>query len=384
MKRLEKLSMVAVMLLLSFTMAFAQQKPNIHILATGGTIAGTGTSATATNYTAGQVAIGTLLDAVPELKNIANVTGEQIVKIGSQDMNDDVWLTLAKKINQLLKRSDIDGIVITHGTDTMEETAYFLNLTVKSDKPVVLVGAMRPSTAISADGPLNLYNAVVVAGAKESKGKGVLVAMNGSVLGAASVLKMNTVDVQTFQAPNAGALGYVLNGKVTYNMSSVKKHTTHSVFDVTNLNSLPKVGIVYSYSNIEADMVTPMLSNGYKGIIHAGVGNGNIHKNINGSPQKRYSCSPFVKSADGSHFARCRSRRRTVSVCRITGTESPESTCPADACTDQNHRLETDSGIFQRILKTDRNDKETHIYTSGCGLYTNHVRPKHGEEREVP
>ena len=104
--------------------------------------------------------------------------------------------------------------------------------------------------------------------------------MNGSVLGAASVLKMNTVDVQTFQAPNAGALGYVLNGKVTYNMSSVKKHTTRSVFDVTNLNSLPKVGIVYSYSNIEADMVTPMLSNGYKGIIHAGVGNGNIHKNI--------------------------------------------------------------------------------------------------------
>ena len=117
MKRLEKLSMVAVMLLLSVTMAFAQQKPNIHILATGGTIAGTGTSATATNYTAGQVAIGTLLDAVPELKNIANVTGEQIVKIGSQDMNDDVWLTLAKKINQLLKRSDIDGIVITHGYD---------------------------------------------------------------------------------------------------------------------------------------------------------------------------------------------------------------------------------------------------------------------------
>ena len=219
MKKLARLSMVAVMLLFSAAMAFAQQKPNIHILATGGTIAGTGASATATNYTAGQVAIGTLLDAVPELKNIANVTGEQIVK-------------------------------------------------------------MRPSTAISADGPLNLYNAVVVAGAKESKGKGVLVAMNGSVLGAASVLKMNTVDVQTFQAPNAGALGYVLNGKVTYNMSSVKKHTTHSVFDVTDLNSLPKVGIVYSYSNIEADMVTPMLSNGYKGIIHAGVGNGNIHKNI--------------------------------------------------------------------------------------------------------
>lgn len=279
MKELKKLSLIVVALLLSATIAFAE-KPNIHILATGGTIAGTGGSATSTNYTAGQVAIGALLDAVPGLKDIANVTGEQIVEIGSQDMNDEVWLTLAKKINELLKRPDIDGIVITHGTDTMEETAYFLNLTVKSDKPVVLVGAMRPSTALSADGPLNLYNAVVTASAKESKGKGVLVAMNGLVLGAESVVKMNTVSVQTFQAPNSGPLGYIFNGKVFYNQMTLKKHTTQSVFDVTHLNSLPKVGIIYSYSNIEADMVTPLLSNGYKGIIHAGVGNGNIHKNI--------------------------------------------------------------------------------------------------------
>ena len=250
MKQIKKLGLVVVTLLLSATMAFAA-KPNIHILATGGTIAGTGSSATGTSYTAGQVAIGALLDAVPEIKDIANVTGEQIVRIGSQDMNDEVWLTLAKKINELLKRPDIDGIVITHGTDTMEETAYFLNLTVKSDKPVVLVGAMRPSTALSADGPLNLYNAVVTAAAKESKDKGVLVAMNGLILGAESVVKMNTVDVQTFQAPNSGALGYVLNGKVCYNQITLKKHTTQSVFDVTKLTSLPKVGIVYSYSNIE-------------------------------------------------------------------------------------------------------------------------------------
>lgn len=279
MKQFKKLGLIVVTLLLSATMAFAE-KPNIHILATGGTIAGTGSSATGTSYTAGQVAIGALLDAVPEIKNIANVTGEQIVRIGSQDMNDEVWLTLAKKINELLKRTDIDGIVITHGTDTMEETAYFLNLTVNSDKPVIVVGAMRPSTAMSADGPLNLYNAVVTAAAKESKGKGVVVAMNGLILGAESVIKMNTVDVQTFQSPNSGALGYIHNGKVFYNLTTLKKHTTQSVFDVTHLTSLPKVGIVYSYSNIEADIVAPLLSNGYKGIIHAGVGNGNIHKNI--------------------------------------------------------------------------------------------------------
>lgn len=149
MNGLRKLSLLAVTLLFGAFAAVAQ-KPNIHILATGGTIAGIGASATNTNYTAGQVAIGTLLDAVPEVNKIANVTGEQIVKIGSQDMNDAVWLTLAKRINELLKRDDVDGIVVTHGTDTMEETAFFLNLTVKSDKPVVLVGAMRPSTAMSA------------------------------------------------------------------------------------------------------------------------------------------------------------------------------------------------------------------------------------------
>ena len=220
------------------------------------------------------------LDAVPEVNKIANVTGEQIVKIGSQDMNDAVWLTLAKRINELLKRDDVDGIVITHGTDTMEETAFFLNLTVKSDKPVVLVGAMRPSTAMSADGPLNLYNAVVTAAAKESKGKGVVIAMNGLILGAQGATKMNTVDVQTFQSPNSGALGYVLNGKVSYNMESLKRHTTKSEFDVTNLDKLPKVGIVYSYSNVDADVMTPFLNGGYQGIVHAGVGNGNIHQNL--------------------------------------------------------------------------------------------------------
>ena len=278
MRTLKQFTLLMAALLLT-TIAMAQ-KPNIHILATGGTIAGTGSSATATNYTAGQVAIGTLLDAVPQLKDIANVTGEQVVRIGSQDMNDEVWLTLAKRINELLASPDVDGIVITHGTDTMEETAYFLNLTVKSDKPVVLVGAMRPSTAISADGPLNLYNAVVTASDKNSEGKGVLVVMNGTILGAESVTKMHTTGVETFQAPNSGALGYVLNSQAVYNQAPLKKHTTQSVFDVSQLKTLPKVGIVYSYSNIEADKVEPMLKNGYKGIVHAGVGNGNIHRNV--------------------------------------------------------------------------------------------------------
>lgn len=262
------------------TEGFSQKLPNIHILATGGTIAGAGSSATGSNYTAGQVAISELISAVPELNAIANVTGEQIVKIGSQDMSDEVWLKLAHYLNILLKRQDVDGIVITHGTDTMEETAFFLNLTVKSNKPVVLVGAMRAATSLSADGPLNLYNAVVAAGAPESTGRGVLVVMNGLILGAHSVLKMNTIDVQTFQAPDSGPLGYVFNGKVHYNQTSDKLHTTQSVFDVTGINQLPKVGIIYSYSNVGPEALDALINNGYNGIIHAGVGNGNIHKNL--------------------------------------------------------------------------------------------------------
>lgn len=280
MNLLRKAGLTLAIILSAATGAFAQKLPNIYILATGGTIAGAGVSATQTNYTSGQVAISSLIEAVPEIKNIANVTGEQIVSIGSQDMNDEVWLTLAKRINELLNSGNVDGIVITHGTDTMEETAYFLNLTVKSDKPVVLTGSMRPSTAISADGPLNLYNAVVTAAAQESKGKGVLVAMNGLILPAHGTIKMNTTDVQTFQAPNSGALGYIFNSKVFYNMSPLKLHTTQSIFDVTNLDKLPKVGIVYSYSNVDADVMDPFLNNGYQGIVHAGVGNGNLHKNL--------------------------------------------------------------------------------------------------------
>lgn len=268
------------MLVLTSAMAAFAAKPNVYILATGGTIAGTGKSATASGYTAGQVAIESLIEAVPEMKNLANITGEQIVNIGSQDMNDEVWLTLAKRINELLASDKVDGIVITHGTDTMEETAYFLNLTVHSNKPVVLTGSMRPSTAISADGPLNLYNAVATVADPSSAGRGVMIVMNGLILGAESTQKMNTVSVQTFQAPDAGPLGYVYNSKPYYNMATLKKHTTESIFDVTKLNKLPKVGIVYSYSNVDADVMNPFLTNGYDGIVHAGVGNGNIHKNI--------------------------------------------------------------------------------------------------------
>ncbi|WP_159564577.1 L-asparaginase 2 [Budvicia diplopodorum] len=265
-------------LLCCFALPALAGLPTITILATGGTIAGGGVSETQSNYVAGQFGVDKLVDAVPQLKDIANIKGQQIVNIGSQDMNDGVWLTLANTINKQCSGSD--GFVITHGTDTMEETAYFLNLTVKCDKPVVMVGAMRPATAMSADGPFNLYNAVIVAADKNSADKGVLVAMNDTVLGARDVTKTNTTGVQTFQSVNYGALGYLHNGKVDYQSTPTRKHTKKSVFDVSSLTSLPKVDIVYSYSNASAAPVKALVAEGTQGIVSAGVGNGNLYNSL--------------------------------------------------------------------------------------------------------
>ncbi len=262
--------------LLCASFAVMAQKPTVYVLATGGTIAGAGKSEVTAAYKSGAITVDELLSAVPEINNIANIKGEQVANIGSQDMNDEVWLKLAKRVNELLKRADVDAIVITHGTDTQEETAYFLNLTVKSDKPVVLVGSMRPSTAISADGPRNIYNAVACAVDKSSKGKGVMVVMDDRILGADDLSKTNTLSVGTFANPNYGELGIVYNGKPIYSRESKKRHTTKSEFDVSNLDKLPQVEIILCYSNATDLFVNTAVNSGAKGIVTAGVGNGNL------------------------------------------------------------------------------------------------------------
>lgn len=271
-----KVVCLMVMAMMAITSIQAQQKKTVYVLATGGTIAGQGTSSTAAGYTAGVISVDQLLSAVPGLQDIANIKAEQVANIGSQDMNDQVWLTLAKRINQLLSQPDVDAIIVTHGTDTQEETAYFLNLTVKSDKPVVLVGSMRPSTAIGADGPRNIFTAVACAIDPQSRGRGVMVVMDDKILGSDDLTKTNTLYVETFQNPNYGPLGIVYNGKPIYSRASVKRHTVNSEFDVTNLETLPQVEIILSYSNATALFVEAARYAGAKGIVTAGVGNGNM------------------------------------------------------------------------------------------------------------
>ncbi|HET7033696.1 MAG TPA: type II asparaginase [Casimicrobiaceae bacterium] len=250
---------------------------NVMILATGGTIAGTGaTSTTTVGYTAATVGVDRLIQAVPELKTVANVKGEQVFQIASENMNNDYWLKLAKRVNALLKQDDVDGIVITHGTDTIEETAYFLNLVVKSKKPVVIVGAMRPSTAMSADGPINLYNATILAGSEAAVGKGVLVLLNDQINGAREVTKTNTANADTFRSWELGFLGYMQDNKPYFYRQSTRKHTADTEFDVSNLDTLPAVDIVYGYANMNRLAVDAFVNAGDKGLVHAGVGDGSL------------------------------------------------------------------------------------------------------------
>jgi L-asparaginase len=250
--------------------------PSVVVLATGGTIAGAAASDVQAGYKSGQVGVDQLLAAVPQAQKLARLKGEQIANIGSQDMNDDVWMKLAKRVNELTAQSDVDGVVITHGTDTIEETAYFLNLVVKSKKPVVLTAAMRPSTALSADGPLNFYNAVAVAADRDAAGRGVLVVVNDWIHGAASLTKTSTTAVQTFLSPLSGLIGTVAYGTTEFYRGPVGRNTDRSEFAGGPAGPMPRVDIIMAYENMDRALIDAAVAAGAKGLVIAGVGNGNM------------------------------------------------------------------------------------------------------------
>ena len=284
MKTLNVAQAFAVAVLLMLTAAIscpaetqAGPLPKVKILAMGGTIAGGASPPTETkDYKPGSLDIASIIRSVPGLERLAEISGEQVANVDSSHMTDELMLKLARRINELLATGTVDGIVVTHGTDTLEETAYFLNLTVKNLKPVVVTGSMRPSTAISADGPLNLYNAVVLAADKRSRGRGVLVTLNETVHSARYVTKTNTTSVDTFRSPDLGCLGYVLDGTPYFYQTITKRHTASSEFDASSLASLPRVDIIYGHAQGSRTLVDAAVAAGLKGIIIAGAGNGGI------------------------------------------------------------------------------------------------------------
>ena len=245
--------------------------PHIKILATGGTIAGSAAQAgQLTGYTAGALGIESLISAVPELEGAAQVSGEQIANIDSCNITSGLWFKLAQRCNELMADDDVDGIVITHGTDTLEET-------VKGTKPVVLTGAMRPATAISADGPLDLLNAVKTAACREACGKGVLVVMNDIIMAARYATKTSAFKVEAFQAVPYGQLGTIAGGRVYFEAVISKCHTVNSVFAGKNYTSLPRTDIIYTHCDDDGVLIEAAVKAGAQGLVYAGSGMGSIH-----------------------------------------------------------------------------------------------------------
>jgi glutamin-(asparagin-)ase len=246
--------------------------PRIRIVATGGTIAGTATSATdATGYRAGSTDVHQLIAAVPALAETAEVTGEDFAHIDSSNLTDDLLLALARRVQQLVDEPDLDGVVVTHGTDTLEETAYLLHLVLSTAKPVVVVGAMRPATALSADGPRNLLAATMVAASPASSGRGVLVVLNDEVHTARDVTKTASLGVHAFASPY-GPLGLLVGGRLVYYRSVDRPHTGHTEFEIPA--ALPRSAVLYAHSGLD-EMSLGGLDD-VDVIVHAGFGNGTV------------------------------------------------------------------------------------------------------------
>src|SRR5262245_9676216 len=313
--------------------------PLVWVLSTGGTIAGQGASSTSlSEYKSGTLLGEELVKAVPEIRQYSNVKVEQLFNVASPDLTLGNWLTLAKRVNGIFAEDpNVAGIVITHGTNTLEETAYFLNLTIKHDRPVVLVGAQRPATAISSDGPLNLLNAIRTASAPDARGKGVLIVMNDEINGARDVTKTNTYRVETFRSPELGFLGYVDADKVTFYRASTRRHTWNSEFDVSAIQELPKVDIVYSYIEPNTSLLQPLIMSGTKGIVFAGTGAGSVSKT------ERSTLKALLSSTAGSKPVLVRSSRvgngRVIELVAARQEYDSLGIIPADNLNPQKARI---------------------------------------------
>ena len=284
--RFRALAAGAAMLAASALAQAQQALPNVVILATGGTIAGAGASAVnSATYAAAKVGVDKLIAGLPELSKVANVRGEQVFQVASESLTNDNLLTLARRVSALSKQSDVDGIVITHGTDTLEETAYFLTLTVHTPKPIVVVGSMRPGTALSADGALNLYDAVTVAGSKDAAGKGVLVTMGDNIDTGRDVSKSVNIKTSAFSS-QWGPLGMVVEGKNYWFLAPVTRHTMNSEFDIDQINALPPVEIAMGYEGVSSTAIDALAKSGIKALIHGGTGNGSVADRIVPNLQK--------------------------------------------------------------------------------------------------
>ena len=250
--------------------------PSLLLLATGGTIAGRGVTSTSLSaYTAGAMAGAELLQELPQLQELAQIQVEQLTNIDSADLQFQHWIQLVERIREAFAESpELTGVVITHGTNTLEETAWLLELLIDDPRPVVLVGAMRPATALSADGPLNLFQAVQVARSPQSRGHGVLVVMDGQIHGARAVTKVATQGVGAFQSPDLGPLGWVDDSGVHLPVASGFRSVPFATLALPP--QWPEVAILYGCVDPPLAMISALFNAGVKGLVWTGTGAGQL------------------------------------------------------------------------------------------------------------
>lgn len=245
----------------------------IAIIATGGTIAGTGKDGKTVAYHAGEIGVEEIINSIPKIEKVAKLRCYQLCNLDSNEMNKEVWMQLSNTINSLVLEEEIDGIVVTHGTDLIEETAYYLTLTLNTNKPVVLTGAMRPATATSADGPFNLYQAVNLAGSDLARGKGVMVLFSNTIFSGRDVQKINNFKIDAFGQKASGCLGYMQDEEVYFFSETFKKHTSNSMF-AGNYKTLPNVAIAYFFGGADSTILNHLAEKN-EGIVIVGSGSGN-------------------------------------------------------------------------------------------------------------
>ena len=270
-------------------------KPRVYVIGTGGSISFVGSSRTDYinySYDGIHLTIQELLDRVPEINDFADVRCEQYMNVGSTDVGPDHWVGLAQRINQIFRDDpEAAGVAVTHGTATLEETSYFLNLTVKSRKPVVVTGAMRPPTGLGTDTDVNLIDCIRVAAAPQSAGHGVLTVLNNEIQAARDVTKTNSYRLETFRSNELGCLGYAdSDEQAVFYRTTTKPHTQDAEFDIDSVNALPRVDIAYAYAGADGLLVRALVDAGVAGIVAGGLGSG-------GAPSKMMAA---LKSASQS------------------------------------------------------------------------------------
>lgn len=304
----------------------SQHLKRIHIIATGGTIAGVGEKGQTGGYASGVLSIGELLSSLPRTHTLGHITGEQYASLNSDDITQAIWLDMAKHINRLARDEAMDGFVITHGTDTLEESAYFFHLALKTEKPIVITGAMRPATATSPDGPLNLHQSIALAASEAAHGQGVLVLFNEGIYSARDVRKGNTFRTHAITGGDMGALGLMRDEIPAFYHTSRTQHTLHTAFDLSAVAVLPSVAIAYFHVDAQPAILDALAAT-HDGLVVAGAGDGIV--SLRWEERMRALCAkgvPIVRATrvtDGAVFRNAGMPDDAIGTV-AAGTLSPE------------------------------------------------------------